>query len=306
MSTAPVITVFVRHSADCKYKDDEFWKKCNCRKHLRWTAPDPKHPGKNKQFRIKAGTRAWAVAEELKWKKEAQFEGKPTTPENEQQTIEAAIQRFLDSKRVQGIDAQVVKKYERELERLSAFFSKKSKLFVSEIRLEYLDEFRGTWAGLYPSSATRQQVQTRLRGFLRYCFDARWLDRIPRLSPIHADEPPTLPFSPKDYELILDTIPGMFEDSKAKRVRALVQLMRYSGLNNPGCCDTPPVRIAMGPSEENPPCHHRKAEDRHARECSYSARSWAGIVGGAERASRIFFLVHRQRQGAKRRDQLAA
>ncbi len=56
------------------------------------------------------------MAEELKRKKEAQFEGKPTTPENEQQTIEAAIQRFLDSKRVQGIDAQVVKKYERELE----------------------------------------------------------------------------------------------------------------------------------------------------------------------------------------------
>ena len=84
----------------------------------------PSTPAKNKQFRIKAGTRAWAVAEELKWKKEAQFEGKPTTPENEQQTIEAAIQRFLDSKRVQGIDAQVVKKYERELERLRAFFPK--------------------------------------------------------------------------------------------------------------------------------------------------------------------------------------
>jgi hypothetical protein len=33
MSTAPVITIFVRHSADCKYYGEEFYKKCNCRKH---------------------------------------------------------------------------------------------------------------------------------------------------------------------------------------------------------------------------------------------------------------------------------
>jgi integrase/recombinase XerD len=231
MGTAPVITVFVRHSADCKYQGDEFYKKCNCRKHLRWTAPDPKHPGRNKQFRRQAGSRSWAVAEEAKRKLEAQFEGKPATPENEQQTIEAAIQRFLGRKRAENIDSQVVKKYERELERLSAFYAKKSKLFVSEIRLETLDEFRGTWEKLYPSTATRQQVQTRLRGFLRYCFDARWLDRIPRLSPIHADEPPTLPFSTQEYDHLLATIPGTFKDAaKAKKVRALVQLMRYSGL----------------------------------------------------------------------------
>jgi integrase/recombinase XerD len=125
----------------------------------------------------------------------------------------------------------VIKKYERELDRLESFYSQKSKLFVSEIRLEELDEFRSTWTELYPSSATRQQVQTRLRGFLRHCYDARWLDRIPRLSAIKADEPPTLPFSAKEYEHILTVIPRAFEDAtKAKRVRALVQLMRYSGL----------------------------------------------------------------------------
>ena len=47
------------------------------------------------------------MAEELKRKKEAQFEGKPTTPENEQQTIEAAIQRFLDSKRVRVVVGRI-------------------------------------------------------------------------------------------------------------------------------------------------------------------------------------------------------
>jgi integrase len=125
----------------------------------------------------------------------------------------------------------VVKKYERELRRLDAFYSGKSKLFVSEITLEGLTEYRANWDELYPSSSTRQQVQTRLRGFLRYCYDARWLDRVPRLSAIQTDEPPTLPFTAKEYQKILDTVPKAFEDSaRAKKVRAIVQLMRYSGL----------------------------------------------------------------------------
>ena len=221
---APIITIFVRHASDCKYQGDEFWKRCNCRKHLRWTY-------KGKQYRKKAGTRTWAEAEDVKRRLEAQYEGKPPVAENERQTVDRGVELFLASKTSQGVDGQVVKKYQRELERLSAFLSQRSKLFVAEITLEDLIEFRSTWEVLYPSSTTRQQVQTRLRGFLRYCYDARWLDRIPRLSPIQSDEPPTLPFSAKEYEHILATVPSAFPDStRAKRVRALVQLMRYSGL----------------------------------------------------------------------------
>ena len=51
MSTTPVITIYVRHSADCKYKADETSRRCKCRKHLRWT-----HNGE--QHRRKANTRS--------------------------------------------------------------------------------------------------------------------------------------------------------------------------------------------------------------------------------------------------------
>lgn len=95
-----------------------------------------------KQHRKKAGTRSWAETEEKKRKLEAQYEGKPATAEQEQQTIERAIELFLASKKAQGVDGQVVKKYERELQRLDAYHSGKSKLFVSEITLEGLTEYR--------------------------------------------------------------------------------------------------------------------------------------------------------------------
>ena len=52
MSPAPTITIFVRHSTVCKYEDDEFYRRCNCRKHLRWFA-------NGTQFLRSANTRSW-------------------------------------------------------------------------------------------------------------------------------------------------------------------------------------------------------------------------------------------------------
>lgn len=93
-------------------------------------------------------------------------------------------------------------------------------------------------------------VQARLKNFLRFCFDSKWLERVPRLSPIKADEAPTLPLTAKEYQKLLDTVPKTFTDAvhipksdkmpehtrasvvkkRAGRVRALIQLMRWSGL----------------------------------------------------------------------------
>jgi site-specific recombinase XerD len=96
---------------------------------------------------------------------------------------------------------------------------------------ELLIEYQSDWEVLYPSSNTRQQVQARLRTFLRFCFDSRWLDRVPRMSTIKADEAPTLPLTDKEYKKLLETVPVSFvESKKALRLRALIRLMRHSGL----------------------------------------------------------------------------
>src|SRR5215813_1520388 len=88
----PIVTVFVRHSQDCKYKGDETWKKCSCRKHLRWT-----HGGK--QYRRSARTRSWAQAEMNKRDVESKFAaagGKPIgemrVQAESRKSIEQAVQ----------------------------------------------------------------------------------------------------------------------------------------------------------------------------------------------------------------------
>ena len=103
--------------------------------------------------------------------------------------------------------------------------------FPEALTLPALEEFRATWAADYPSTQTRSSVQQRLKGFLRFCNDARWLPHVPRRSPIKVDEPPTLPLTDKEYETLLAKIPVCFPDSaKARKFRALVQIIRYSGL----------------------------------------------------------------------------
>ena len=72
------VTVFVRHSADCKHASKgEFYAGCNCRKHLRWTS-------EHQQYRKAAGTRSWQRALEVKRETEAKVNGTamPTKPRN--------------------------------------------------------------------------------------------------------------------------------------------------------------------------------------------------------------------------------
>jgi len=222
----PSISIFVRHASDCKYRDDETWRRCNCRKHLRWT-----HDGK--QYRRSAKTRSWEQAERERRELEESFEqgGKPTAPQiDTRKTIARAVELFLLEKKTEGVKGGVLKKYQRELARLVSFLEGRSKFFPAEISKEMLTEYRATWDEVYPSSATRHQVQARLRRFLRFCHDAGWIERLPKLSPIQVDVPPTMPLSQKQYEHLLATVPKEFEGDKARRVRALIQLMRHSAL----------------------------------------------------------------------------
>ena len=74
MST-PVIAIFVRHGSKdgkaCKYAGDEFYRRCNCPKHFRWTSNGTQH-------RKKAGTRSWEQAEEIKRQLQDQLAGRTT------------------------------------------------------------------------------------------------------------------------------------------------------------------------------------------------------------------------------------
>lgn len=223
--TTVFVTIFVRHAAECKYAGDEFAKRCACRKHLRWTS-------EGKQHRRAAGTRSWTEAEAKKRNIEDQLAGHVAEAETAKLLdLAAAVDVFIQDKRVQGVSDGVLGKYVRELARLKDFAAKKEVFTVQGVSRELLTGYCGTFAKAYPSTQTRGMVRARTRSFLRYCYEAQWLERIPTLPKITVDEAPTLPLTPEEYAGLLKAASSLPDLDKAARCRALFQLMRYSGLS---------------------------------------------------------------------------
>jgi site-specific recombinase XerD len=222
MSTAPLVTIFVRHSDGCKYSGDEFEKRCRCRKHFRWSR-------NGKQFRRTAGTRSWTEAEQVKRGLEDQLAGRETRADAKD--LQEGIDVFLDDKRAQSITDGVIAKYTRELERLREYCESKGVYTVQGLTRDLLTGFAGTWPKVYESSQTRSMVRARCRSFLRYCYEAKWLERIPPLPKVQVDALATLPLSAEEYERLLEAVQIFADPMRQKRVRALVQLMRWSGLS---------------------------------------------------------------------------
>jgi integrase/recombinase XerD len=218
--SAPVITIFVRHGATCKHAGKAFHKGCDCPKHFRWYANGKQH------FKA-ADTRTWAEAERGKRNLEGQLSGEVST-QKEAVTIRAAKDVFIQSREVQGISRGVIGKYRNELDRFITF-AEKHGVFSFPITLPLLIKYRATWAALYPSTFTQASVQKRLRAFLNFCKESEYQANVPKMEPVQITEPPTMPLTESEYKRLLAVIPGEFNGSGA-RVRAVIQLMRWSGL----------------------------------------------------------------------------
>ena len=232
MST-PVITIFVRHSTKdgkpCKYAGDEMARRCNCRKHLRWTL-------NGTQYRKAAGTRSWGEAEKVKRQIEDQLSGvvPVETPESTAKLVAEAVALFIADKKVQGLTPDLIKKYTLWLGRLQAHCESKGIFTIQGITRETVTEFCADWAELYPSTYTRSKLRERYKSFFRYCSESQWIDRVPVWPKIKIEEPPTLPLTADEYERLLDAVYVAVRDRNydywVARVRALFQLMRWSGL----------------------------------------------------------------------------
>lgn len=235
--TTPVVTIFVRHSEDCKYAGDEFAKRCSCRKHLRWTQD-------SKQYRRTAGTRSWAEAEQVKRDIEDRLTGRTAPAETPGvKNIRSAIKGFIADKRVENLSPDLVKKYERELGRLTSFCEGRGAYTLAGINCELITRFCSDWTELYPSANTRNKLAERYKSFLKFCRVAGWLSDVPAWPKMKAEQIPTLPLISDDYDRLMDAVYVVVKAPENhlvenqghvywhKRVLGLFLLMRHSGLS---------------------------------------------------------------------------
>jgi integrase/recombinase XerD len=226
MTAIPSITIITRHSAACDHRDDPFYKRCACRRSLRFMDPVTK-----KMTWKKTGQRSWAGAERFKRDFEANY-GTPVI-EAKAMTVRSAVAAFLFQKQGQNLSTAVILRHTRELGRLTAFCERNHLHTVPQMRLHHLSQFRATWPNDYPASSTRAQVQGRLCEFFDYCLHADLITKntAAGLSSIKVDQEPTLPLTKEQYAKLLETIPVVYSRrSTQQRVRGLLQCMRHTGL----------------------------------------------------------------------------
>jgi integrase/recombinase XerD len=229
----PVIVIFVRHRQKCRWRKDKRYRNCGCQKHLRWS-----HAGQ--QHRQSAHATTWEDAEAARDRLErggpaawSETEGAASEVEvSGPKTIQQCADSFVAEKESGEADHSYVRKFRSELGMMAHWLAARG--IVKPKALESRDlliEWRNTWKSHWVSSNTRIKVQERLRAFLRYLFDAGHISKVPKLSTIKCEEPPTFPLTPEQYQRLLGAIPATFKSRQQQaRMHALAGLQRYAGL----------------------------------------------------------------------------
>ncbi len=170
MGTDLKVDVYVRHSAGCRYDGDEKSQKCDCRKHLRWRQG-------GKQYRVKANTRSWKIADQFKRELEDQLNGRADTskPVSEAKLLDEAVTDFLAMKAAEGITRGVQQKYVRLLASVEKFMNDRDVFTVQNINDQLVVKFVTDWPTQFPAHTTRLTRRESLNSFFRYCYEQEWM-----------------------------------------------------------------------------------------------------------------------------------
>lgn len=219
-----MLTVFRRHLASCTHKKKgRKYRHCTCP-----LAVEGKLRGK--MMRQSLDIRNWEAAQKLvrEWESTGRAEV----------TLGDAVDRFLDDRKSMKLSDAMMRKYRNvaeELKRMGETISLRS-LSVDDVR-----KLREGWK-LAP--ITMQKRMEMVRKFFSFCEDSDWIEKNPakKVAMPAAEFIPTLPFSEEEMEKILWAAEYIrvahpkIPETTAKKLLALVLLMRWSGLRISDAC----------------------------------------------------------------------
>jgi integrase/recombinase XerD len=221
-----MLTIYRRHKNNCDHRcEGRHYRRCQC---PIWV--DGFLGGK--EIRESLKLRDWQKAQKKVGEWEANDQ-KVTPPEP--QTIEAAFKEFLADIEARKLHDSTVRKYKLLQRQLEAFSQQHGLRFLNEIDIVAVGRFRSQWKDGARSSAKKLE---RLRAFFRFAQNRKWMQENPAngLKSPKVTLCPTLPYTREEVMKILaatetytDEMPstGM---ANARRIRALVLLLRYSGI----------------------------------------------------------------------------
>ena len=182
-----MLSVYTRHSADCKHYGDKLWRRCNCPKWI-WGS----HNGEF--HRLSAKTRLWDEAEQFRYHLENPASVPPqpvsqtppihkqptvtapapvasvssvpiptTPPQKPRVTIERAVESYLSDARSRELKPATLSKLETIFRKQFLAWTRVQGLkFLDQLDLDTLLSFRSTWKD---GGLAKQKKHDRLIGF---------------------------------------------------------------------------------------------------------------------------------------------
>jgi integrase/recombinase XerD len=223
-----MLTIYRRHRKDCSHRNQgRRYRRCRC---PIWV--DGFLGGQ--EIRRATGIRDWEKAQMRvrEWEAEGQLQAEPKAPPI---TVSEAFEAFLRDAKARNLREKTIYKYQLLSRQLEQFAQADGFRFLKELDSPALRKFRATWKD--GNLAALKKLE-RLRTFFRFAQSSKWIkdNSASELKNPKVSARPTMPFTHEEMIRILHACDKSHEESNstgklnARRLRALVLLLRYSGM----------------------------------------------------------------------------
>jgi integrase/recombinase XerD len=223
-----MLTAYRRHRKDCTHRNEgRKYRRCRC---PIWADG---FVGQQ-EIRRSLGTRDWDEAQKTVREWEA-ARVMPVQQDEQPITLEQASSEFIADAEARNLKDKTVYKYRLLFRQLTEFAKSQGIRFLKELDQPALRKFRASWKD---QNLAAQKKLERLRSFFRFSLQNGWISVNPasEIKSPKVTTRPTLPFTRDEMVRILTAIAEWIEEcqtpgkANARRLRALVLLLRYSGL----------------------------------------------------------------------------
>src|SRR5258708_23715023 len=215
-----MLTIYRRHRKACKQRfDGRAYRRCLC---PIWVDGSLNGVEIRKSLRL----RDWQRAQDLvrKWEAEGQRVEKPKPL-----TVKEACEKFVADAEARNLREPTLYKYRLLFRQLQDFAVVHGLPCLRDFDLDWVRRFRASWKN--KNISARKKLEA-FRAFFRFVHESGWIPTNPasHLKPPKITEPPTAPFTREEVASILNACDIYPAKANALRLRALVFLLRYSGL----------------------------------------------------------------------------
>jgi site-specific recombinase XerD len=220
-----MLTIYRRHLKKCEHRGHgegkgRDYRRCHCPIWVDGFLGDS-------EIRQSLNLRDWQKAQDKvrDWEADNQITAEPAPPK----TVQQACDAFLEDAQARNLQEPTLEKYRLLFRRLQAFAVEQGITAISQFDLDMLRKFRASWK---LNNLAALKTLDRLKAFSRFACDVGWMPEnlAKKLKNPKITDPPTLPFSAEQMVNILAAC-GRYPDKLNRvRLRALVLLLRYSGL----------------------------------------------------------------------------